>query len=128
VAIRLLAATAIATIAFAQFATSWHEATVQHVRCAEHGELTHVSMVSNGGPPPSIRRSAVQSSDDSTLEAHEHCGFVFALHGSNQPPVVRVAVRFEPPQAAVQRRADPAPRPGRAFVLASAPKTSPPSV
>lgn len=127
VAIRLLAVTAVAAVGFAQFSTSWHEATVQHVRCAEHGELTHASTISNHGQTPSSRRGTIRSSDESTLEAHDHCGFTFALQGSSQPPVVRVAVKFEPPPAAVQRPAAPAPRPGRAFVLASAPKTSPPS-
>jgi hypothetical protein len=74
-----------------------------------------------------LRRGTIQSSDQSPLEAHEHCGFVFALQGSTQPPVIRVAVSFQPPAAVPQPAADPAPRPGRAFVLASAPKTSPPS-
>ncbi len=126
-AARLLAAVAVAAVGFAQFATSWHELTVRHVVCAEHGELTHVSSVSTRAPAQVLVRTAIQSADLTTAEAHEHCGFVFAPESSTPSPVVRVAVKFEPPPAVAQKPADPAPHPGRAFVLASAPKTSPPA-
>jgi hypothetical protein len=127
VAARLLAVAAVASLAFAQFSASWHEATVQHVRCAEHGELTHVSPVSSLRRVSISRGNTVESSDVETVEAHDHCGFVFAVQGSAPAPVLRVAVRFAPPPVIAQQPADPAPRPGRTFVLASAPKTSPPS-
>jgi len=41
-ATRLLAFALIATMSFGPIASSWHELTVRHVVCAEHGELTHV--------------------------------------------------------------------------------------
>jgi hypothetical protein len=41
--------------------------------------------------------------------------------------VVRAVVRYSPPPMIAREVREPAPAPGRAFVLASAPKTSPPS-
>lgn len=125
-AARLLAAVAVATVAFAQFATSWHETTVQHLVCAEHGELTHVPSIPTGAPTRALRRSGIHPADPETVDTHEHCGFLFAPESSTPSPVVRVAVKFEPPPTVAQTPAAPAPDPGRAFVLASAPKTSPP--
>ena len=68
VAARLLAAAAVAAVGFAQFATSWHEATVQHVVCAEHGELTHVSSAPCTRPcgRPDGTRSSPRMSGPST--------------------------------------------------------------
>jgi hypothetical protein len=114
-------------VGFAQFSTSWHEATVQHVRCAEHGELTHVSSLPSDGPNQTSTGNAIRSAGLGTLDVHEHCGFVFAVQGSTSAPFVRIAVTFAPPPVVARQPANPAPRPGRAFVLASAPKTSPPA-
>ena len=125
-AARLLAAVAVAIVGYAQFATSWHETTVQHVVCAEHGELTHVGPIPTSAPTRAPEQAGIQPAKPETVEAHEHCGFVFAPESSTPSPVIRVAVQSEPPPAVPRQPADPAPRPGRAFVLASAPKTSPP--
>jgi hypothetical protein len=126
-AARLLAAAAVLTFGLGQFVASWHEATVQHVRCAEHGELTHVSL-SHHAPSPTLRRNTIDSSEFGTIDGHEHCGFVFARRDTAPTKLVRVAVRFTPPPAVAQQPVDPLPSIGRrAFVLASAPKTSPPS-
>lgn len=127
-AVRLLAVTLIAAVGFAQFSTSWHEATVQHVVCAEHGELTHVSSIASRAPARALGRAAIQAGDVEIADAHEHCGFVFAPASSPPSPVVRVAAKFEPPPIVAEKPGAPAPHPGRAFVLASAPKTSPPTV
>lgn len=122
-------AASIAAIGFAQFSASWHEITVQHVRCAEHGELTHVASMSHIGvaPAPTARRNTIESADLGTIDGHDHCGFVFALRNAAPTTVVRIAVKFSSPPAVVQQPAAPIPGTGRAFVLASAPKTSPPA-
>jgi hypothetical protein len=125
---RLLALAAIVATGFAQFSTSWHEASVQHVRCAEHGEITHVAMVANPVPSPIARHNVVGASDPvAPSGGHDHCDFVFAVQGSAQNRVVRVAITLPPPPQVAPRAVEPAPLPGRTFVLASAPKTSPPS-
>jgi len=72
--------------------------------------------------------TTVEGAESATPSEHEHCAVALALRGSAQLQVVRAAVRLVAPPVAVRPAVDPAPRPGRAFVLASAPKTSPPSV
>ena len=129
-ATRLFTAALIAAVGFAQFSASWHESSVRHVRCAEHGELTHVAALSDQGTPPPLGavHTALAGSEAGTPAGHDHCGVAFTFRGSAQQQVLRVSTRFAPPPAIVRRAGDPAPRPGRSFVLASAPKTSPPSV
>jgi hypothetical protein len=125
---RLLAGAAIALTVFAQFSSSWHEITARHVRCAEHGELTHVATGDGRAPSPAGRDNLIAASDPQTPSEHEHCGFVLTAQGSLQPSVVRAAVKLPPPPTGTPRPNEPAPRPRRVVVLASAPKTSPPSV
>ena len=111
----------------AQFFALSHEVTVRHVRCAEHGEMTHVAPLSVDLPaePPGLT-DAFRSPDADTVDGHEHCSSVFTVESASFAPVVRVPVRHRPP---VVSQAVPVavPRPVRTFVLASAPKTSPPS-
>ena len=128
-AARLFAGALIAAVGFAQFSLSWHEASVRHIRCAEHGEMTHVAALPDHGTPPTrgITRTTLAGSEAGTPAAHDHCGVAFTFRGSAQHQVIRLATRFTPPPAAVWRVSAPAPRPGRSVVLASAPKTSPPS-
>ena len=128
-ATRLFTAALIAAVGFAQFSASWHESSVQHVRCAEHGEVTHVAAVSRQEAPPwrGVARTTLTRSEAGTPEGHDHCGVAFTFRGSVQQQILRTSTRFAPPPAIVRRAGDPAPRPGRSFVLASAPKTSPPS-
>jgi hypothetical protein len=123
----LLAAASIAAIGFAQFSASWHEMTVQHVRCAEHGELTHVASISYDASAPTPRRDTIESADLGTIDGHDHCGFLFSLRNAAPTAIVRVAVKFAPPPTVVKQPAARVQSTGRAFVLASAPKTSPPS-
>ena len=130
-AARLLAVLAVVAVGFGQLSTSWHEATVHHVRCAEHGELTHVRSASGQSraaqPTEAFDGNALRSGDVELADAHEHCGFLFAVEGSAPSPLVRVAVAFQPPPEVARQLAPPAPNRGRAHVLASAPKTSPPA-
>src|SRR3569833_1121320 len=71
-----IALVAIATLA--PLVTSWHEATVQHVRCAEHGELTHVAAVVATVPmadarPGRATPSAFDREQTGTPAGHDHC-------------------------------------------------------
>jgi hypothetical protein len=113
----------------AQLMSISHEMTVRHFRCAEHGELTHVAaMVAAPAELPSQRTNdALRARDAEGGDEHEHCGVAFTIEGSSCAPSTGSASSLAPPP--------PAPRPApsavswheRAFVLASAPKTSPPS-
>jgi hypothetical protein len=113
----------------AQLMSISHEMTVRHFRCAEHGELTHVAaMVAPPAEALSQRADdAFRARDTETGDAHEHCGVAFTIEGSSCAPSTGGTSSVVLPP--------PAPRPapsvvswlGRAYVLASAPKTSPPS-
>ena len=113
----------------AQLLSISHEMTVRHFRCAEHGELTHVAtMVAVPAVAPSRpTNDAFRARDAESVDAHEHCGVTFTVEGSSCTPSIGsvsraalLAPALRPAPSAVSWR-------GRAFVLASAPKTSPPS-
>jgi hypothetical protein len=129
VAARLFVAALIAAVGVAQFSASWHEASVRHVRCAEHGEAIDVGVVSGVASPVRDRaaRAGMEGADGAETASHDHCSVVLAFRGSGREQLVRQATRFEPPPVVVRPASEPTKRPGRAFVLASAPKTSPPS-
>jgi hypothetical protein len=115
----------------AQLLSISHEMTVRHFRCAEHGELTHVATLSAAAAELPAQRSdsafRARDGESPDAHAHEHCGVTFTVAGSSCRPSTGGAIAAAPPV--------PTPRPapsavswrGRAFVLASAPKTSPPS-
>jgi hypothetical protein len=124
---RVLALLVAAASLSAQVSTLLHDAEVQHIRCAEHGELTHVEAQRADVATPAQPGGAVDRAPAGPPDAHEHCAVVFAVQGGAHAPVVRAFVRFTPPPVVARPAAAPAPRPGRTFVLASAPKTSPPS-
>jgi hypothetical protein len=117
---------------FAQFASLEHEMTVRHFRCAEHGELTHVAAISvsaslAGAPASRPSGDTLRARDAETADVHDHCAVAFTVEGSSCAPSIGGAVgvvQLPPPAIAA---VPAAPRKGRAFVLASAPKTSPPS-
>jgi hypothetical protein len=114
----------------AQLLSISHEMTVRHFRCAEHGELTHVAaMTAAPMERPTLRTNdAFRARDTEATDAHEHCGVTFTVEGSSCTPSTGRAMSVVPPAPALRT---PAPSAvswrGRAFVLASAPKTSPPS-
>lgn len=128
-AAKSLAVVVMAAATLAQFFALSHEVTVRHFRCAEHGELTHVAGMAIDAPPNGPRRegAAIGGQAADTADAHEHCATAFTVESGSAPPIVRVPVRFTPPPSVSRAAAIVAPRLGRAFVLASAPKTSPPS-
>jgi len=130
-AARTFTVTVMAAAIFAQLLSLSHEMTVRHFRCAEHGELTHVAAVAltgaNAETPSARTRTAVRAPERQAGDAHEHCGVAFTVEGSSCTPSPDGAIGTVAPSPAVR----PAPARifpgGRAFVLASAPKTSPPS-
>jgi len=129
VAARLFVAALIAAVGFAQFSASWHEASVRHVQCAEHGEAIEVGIVSDLGPSATRHRAArteMEGADNAETTSHDHCSVVLAFRGSAREQVARQFTRFVPPTLVVRPASEPARRPGRTVVLASAPKTSPP--
>ncbi len=128
----MLVVTLIAAVGFAPIASSWHELTVRHVICAEHGELTDVQMhvqITSGAAAEAARGVvSVRSEDVGAADGHEHCANGFLVRGRLHVSVIRSQVRYTPPPAVAREVRETAVSPGRAFVLASAPKTSPPSV
>lgn len=119
--------TAAATLA--QFFALSHEVTVRHFRCAEHGELTHVAATAIDRQSVEPRRAVdvIRTQVTETVDAHEHCATAFTVEGSAAAPVVRVPVRLTPSPSVSRAEPVVAVGFGRAFILASAPKTSPPS-
>jgi hypothetical protein len=112
----------------AQFFTLSHEVTVRHFRCAEHGELTHVAATSVEYPLPMRRLTdALRRGETDAPDAHEHCAAALTIQGGSSLPIVGSAARLVPPPRDRPRPVLPPAR-GRVFVLASAPKTSPPAV
>ena len=113
-----------------QLAASWHEVAVRHVRCADHGELTHVTIAE-----PSVAGRAGQlsslpsasSEETGAADAHEHCALALIVRAGTEGPRAPIATRFSPPETVTHQAPTVVPRPGRTVVLASAPKTSPPS-
>jgi hypothetical protein len=126
---RLLALSLVAVVAAAPVTSAWHELTVAHVRCAEHGELTHVATSHAASFVAARGLDAIEADapGTGTTEGHDHCSLGGAVRSDASSSVARTAVRYEPPAAAGRTKPVRAVAPGRAFVLASAPKTSPPS-
>ncbi len=116
-----------AAMCLAQYESLSHELTARHVRCAEHGELTHVPL--SGAAPVAVHpRSpgpAFERQPGGSVDAHEHCGLVFTVAGSATAASPDVSGVLPPPETVP---APPAPRPrsGRTVALSAAPKTSPP--
>ncbi len=126
-AARVFTLAVIAAMWLAQFGSLSHELTVRHVRCAEHGELTHVP-ISAAAPVtthPMSRGPAVEGRPGDSVDAHEHCGLAFTLEGNATAPVPDICGVLPPPPPVP---APPAPRlrSGRTVALSAAPKTSPP--
>jgi len=98
----------------------WHQATVMHVRCAQHGELIHVTP---GGPKLPGDRIAKQTG--APVE-HDHCSIFPRAHDGTArlaPPVLAALPDLEPAPAPAPRAAVHAVR----DLLHHAPKTSPPT-
>jgi hypothetical protein len=111
----------------AQLLAVSHEAAVRHFRCAEHGDLTHVAI---GGGEAALSPSAdrIGSNGAQATSGHEHCAAAFTVRDGARPVVLKTLLRWSPPTAVPSATRSTLARPGRSFVLASAPKTSPPTV
>jgi hypothetical protein len=127
VAARLFAAVLIAVVGLAPLSASWHEASFRHVQCAEHGQAIEVGALTALEPSVPSDRATLQGADRGATTAHDHCSVVLAFRGSTPDRVVRESTRFVLPPAIVPSIDQPVPQPGRAIVLAGAPKTSPPA-
>jgi len=128
-AIKSFTVAVMASAMVAQLLSISHEMTVRHFRCAEHGELTHVAaMVAAPAELPSQRTNdAFRARDAESVDAHEHCGITFTVEGSSCTPSIGSASSTPPPAPGLCPAPSTVSWRGRAFVLASAPKTSPPS-
>lgn len=133
--LRLTVGLLIVATAALPFFASWHEASVQHVACAEHGQITHASAPhdhndhGDHGNTTSVPGASLRSEEHSTpADEHGHCDISFVVQGRADGPRVRAALRFTPPSTALRVVEVAVTRPGRHSVLASAPKTSPPTV
>jgi hypothetical protein len=128
-AARTFTAAVMAAALFAQLLSLSHEMTVRHFRCAEHGELTHVASLSAAEPagPAAPTTAELRAPEREVAGAHEHCGVAFTVEGSSCTPSAGDAigrVAAPPPLRPTSALVIPV---GRVGVLASAPKTSPPS-
>ena len=118
-----------AAATLAQLASISHEMTVRHFRCAEHGELTHVAAMAAAPEalPAPRPTAALRTPESEAADAHEHCAVAFTIEGSSCTFSPNSAIgAVSPPPPAYPARAIVVPA-GRTGVLASAPKTSPPS-
>jgi len=126
--VQALAALAAVLPVLASLSLARHETTVQHVRCAEHGELLHLAPAAAALPAPagkSATDTRAVGPEARSAAAHEHCAELsecLAAQGAGERQTgVRVALAS--PRMRDQAQA---PRFSRALLLAAAPKTSPP--
>ena len=113
----------------AQLLSISHEMTVRHFRCAEHGELTHVAALATPAAdlPAQTASDALRTGNAQATDTHEHCGVTFTVQGASCTTSIGVAIGAVPPPPALRPAPSSVSWRGRAFVLASAPKTSPPT-
>src|SRR3954470_15553492 len=123
----------------AQLLSISHEMTVRHFRCAEHGELTHVAALSaaaaelsgqdapDDAPDRRATNEALRGGDAEAADAHEHCGVTFTVQGSSCITSIGGAVGAVPSLPTLRPAPSSVSWQALAFILASSPKTSPPS-
>jgi len=128
-AARTFTVAVMAAAIFAQLLSLSHEMTVRHFRCAEHGELTHVAFIAGEATSGATARTtaAVGVPERELAGAHEHCGVAFTVEGSSCTPSAGDAIGKVAAAPAAHLTSTLVVPLGRAGVLASAPKTSPPS-
>jgi len=118
------AALLVATFLVGQLTGLVHQATVQHSRCPEHGELVHGRQVAGqwAGPEVEARQVPQAPRDD-----HDACELELATHERIAPPDSPPAIAAAP--VGVRQAAVPLERAlGHSLALyLTAPKTSPPA-
>jgi hypothetical protein len=111
-----------------QVLTAAHEATERHVRCAEHGELSHLGVLAPAADAsPSTRTDAgFDGKSARELGGHAHCAVLAARRREVTRPILLVALA---PEAGPHPVPHPAPllAPLAKRILLSAPKIAPPS-
>ena len=126
--LRLLAAALAGVLVIAHTAAVWHEVSVRHVVCAEHGEVVDEAMpaATDGHAPDHHARLDDRAPARDHAPGHAHCGFAALAHGTATAPPAIVAGEA----IATARLAPfvpPAPPPPAIAALHLAPKTSPPA-
>lgn len=104
---------------------AWHQATVVHGRCAEHGEEIHLIKIADGGPVIADPATpAMTASDWLRLAGDEHCELLATIHATTTARAAiaahtTIAAHVAPPVPFL-----PLAPPATLYRLA--PKTSPP--
>jgi hypothetical protein len=99
----------------------WHEATVRHARCVDHGELVEVGAAG----ARVVGDQQIAAHDGTSTEPHDHCALCPRTHDGTPPALTHVAV----PMRSVAPVAPRALRPRIVIahgIVRLAPKTSPP--
>jgi hypothetical protein len=121
VQVRRLAATAIAAVLLlTTLLAGWHEATVIHARCADHGELIDVAAGER-----SLGEHRIAAHDGAPAGEHDHCTLCPRAHDGAPPAIAfipAVAPAVAPVAVVTPRDADIL----SVRTLRIAPKTSPP--
>jgi hypothetical protein len=107
-----------------QLLSAAHKAGEVHVRCAEHGEVSHIPTGMVADFAPSQGPSAVPVAQAGQA-GHDHCGFAACFQRRQPEPILLVAAAPEPAPPSA-----PAPAPVLKSqtdrILLSAPKIAPP--
>jgi hypothetical protein len=122
---RALGATALAiVVAASTLLAGWHQATVVHARCAEHGELYDVGRA--GATHETLGGHQLAARDGDAGDEHDHCSLCPRSH-EGAPAISAHAPVAVPPVAAAPRPAAHVIAIASTDTFRTAPKTSPPS-
>jgi hypothetical protein len=109
-----------------QILTAAHEATERHVRCAEHGETSHVPTVASAITDWRADGPLVTTQVVTTEAGHDHCAFIICGRRTEEQPAIVVSKAPEPPSRPAPSPS-PTVRPQTDRILLSAPKNAPPA-
>ena len=123
---RAMAVVASLVAVLGQFFALYHEISIRHVRCAEHGELTEVATAHGWSAGNAADLSVLRAEQAQAAEGHDHCSTACVLKTGAKSPVTRISVLPAAPLGKLLP-VGVAPARNRALLLAAAPKTSPPS-
>jgi hypothetical protein len=122
---RLGASALVAVLLCAQLGGALHFAVVQHVSCAEHGELVEIGADADARAARVATHETVRA-DDTTIHGHDHCA-VSAIRREPIHSVAPLALAARLPNAAITDASIARHEPPRAIaILDLAPKSSPP--
>lgn len=109
-----------------QLLTVAHQAAERHVRCVEHGEMSHVRTATTTSVRPSRNDIAIDVALVSDGSGHEHCDFLVCSNRQQTKPILVVMAAPEPPARPASRPV-PVLAPQTERILLSAPKIAPPT-